>query len=127
MGRLYARRARALSDGTIATKPLLYRPGSKPFASGPQISEGLESLSTRLQEQDDLRGLFRSEFATHAASTFGVINAIHAFREGNGRTQRIFMQELAEEAGHSLDFCVVSRERMIQASIAAHEDRNIGR
>jgi cell filamentation protein len=39
---------------------------------------------------------------------------------------RIFMQELAEDAGHSLEFRVVSRERMIQASIAAHEDRDIG-
>jgi cell filamentation protein len=46
--------------------------------------------------------------------------------KGNGRTQRIFMQELAEDAGHSVDFRVVSRERMIQASIAAHEDHDIG-
>jgi cell filamentation protein len=115
-----------LSDGTIATEPLLHRPGSKPFASGAQISESLQSLSTRLQEQDYLRGLSRSEFATRAASIFGAINGIHAFREGNGRTQRIFMQELAEVAGYGLDFRVVSRDRMIQASIAAHEDRDIG-
>jgi cell filamentation protein len=53
-------------------------------------------------------------------------NGIHAFREGNGRTQRIFLQELAESAGHKLEFRVVSRERMVQASIAAHEDRDIG-
>ena len=43
------------------------------------------------------------------------------FREGNGRTQRVFMEQLAHAAGHDLDFTVVSRERMIQASIAAHE------
>jgi cell filamentation protein len=115
-----------LSDGTIAPEPLLYRPGSKPFASGPQISEALESLSTRLRAEDYLRGLSRSEFASRAASVLATINGIHPFREGNGRTQRIFLQELAEEAGHSLDFRVVSRERMIQASIAAHESHDIG-
>ncbi len=115
-----------LSDCTIATEPLLYRPGSKPFASGAQISEGLESLSTRLREAEYLRGLSRGEFATRAASVLATVNGIHPFREGNGRTQRIFLQELAEGAGHSLDFRVVSRERMIQASIAAHEDRDIG-
>lgn len=115
-----------LSDGSIATEPLLLRPGSKPFASGAQISEGLEALSQQLRDADYLRGLPRREFATRAAGVLATINGIHAFREGNGRTQRIFLQELAEEAGHKLDFRVVSRERMIQASIAAHEERDIG-
>ena len=50
------------------------------------------------------------------------LNAIHPFREGNGRTQRVFVSELAREAGHVLDFTVVSRERMIAASVAANED-----
>jgi cell filamentation protein len=104
----------ALSDGTIATEPVLRRPGGTPFASGAQISEGLESLSTQLREAHYLRDLSRSEFATRAAGVLATINGIHAFREGNGRSQRVFMQELAEEAGHHLDFRVVSRERMIQ-------------
>lgn len=32
------------------------------------------------------------------------------------------MEALAQEAGHKLDFSVVSRERMIQASIAGNEN-----
>ncbi|GAB0120047.1 Fic/DOC family protein [Acidisoma sp. 7E03] len=115
-----------LSDGSIATEPLLLRPGSKPFASGAQISEGLEALSQQLRDVGYLRGLPRREFVTRAAGVLATINGIHAFRERNGRTQRIFLQELAEEAGHKLDFRAVSRERMIQASIAAHEERDIG-
>jgi cell filamentation protein len=31
------------------------------------------------------------------------------------------MEQLAHAAGHELDFTVISKERMIQASIAAHE------
>jgi cell filamentation protein len=115
-----------LSDGTVASEPLLYRSGSKPFAAGAQISDSLDDLAAKLRDADYLRGLPRAEFALRAATVLAEANAIHAFREGNGRTQRIFMQELAENAGHSLEFRVVSRERMIQASIAAHEDRDIG-
>jgi cell filamentation protein len=50
------------------------------------------------------------------------LNAVHPFREGNGRTQRVFTEALAHEAGHKLDFSVVSRERMIQASIEGNEN-----
>ena len=56
-----------------------------------------------------------------AADIMAAINAIHAFREGNGRTQRAFIRALAKAAGHTLDFTVISQERMIQASIAANE------
>lgn len=115
-----------LSDGTVATEPLLYRPGSKPFHTGAQIGKALEALGARIRDADYLQGLSRIEFAGQAASILAEANAIHAFREGNGRTQRIFLQDLAEHAGHNLDFRVVSRERMIQASIAAHEKRDIG-
>jgi cell filamentation protein len=79
-----------------------------------------------LSDDDFLRGLSREQFAARAASVLGEVNGIHAFREGNGRTQRIFMQELAENAGHSLEFGVVTRERMVQASIAVHEAGDIG-
>lgn len=36
------------------------------------------------------------------------------------------MRELAKQAGHELEFSVISRERMIQASIAANEERRPG-
>ena len=114
-----------LSDGTIATEPLLYRPGGKPFLVGAQIREGLDQIGDTLRNADYLRGLPRSEFAFRAASILAGINTIHPFRDGNGRTQRLFLRELAAEAGHTLDFRVVSREGMIQASIAAHENDDI--
>jgi cell filamentation protein len=70
---------------------------------------------------DYLRDLSREDFAVHAAVLLSRINTIHAFREGNGRTQRLFLRQLAATAGHTLDFAVVSRDRLTQASIAAHE------
>jgi fido (protein-threonine AMPylation protein) len=32
----------------------------------------------------------------------GEVNAIHPFREGNGRTQRVFFDQLAGDAGFSI-------------------------
>lgn len=44
------------------------------------------------------------------------INVLHPFREGNGRTQRLFIEYLALVAGYQVDFSGVSAEEMIVAS-----------
>ena len=67
-----------------------------------------------------LRGLHRVEFAQRAARLLAEINSLHPFREGNGRTQRLFVDALARQAGHELHFDIVSRERMVRASIQAN-------
>lgn len=110
-----------LSDGTVASEPLLRKVDGSPFMVGAHIAGALDAIADRLRDSNYLRGLPRQEFAEQAADIMADINAAHAFREGNGRTQRAFIRQLAIEAGHELDFSVVSRERMIQASIAANE------
>jgi cell filamentation protein len=110
-----------LSDGTIATEPILSKADGQPFLAGPAIPAALDDIGAKLRESNNLRGLSREEFAERAADVMIELNNVHPFREGNGRTQRTFIRELAKEAGHSLDFSVISQERMIQASIAAHE------
>jgi hypothetical protein len=78
-----------------------------------------------LHAADLLRGLGQLEFAHQAARLLAEINKLHPFREGNGRTQRLFVDVLTRQAGHALHFDVVSRERMIQASIEANNG-NLG-
>jgi cell filamentation protein len=46
----------------------------------------------------------------------GELNAIYPFRDGNGRTQREFIRELAGRNGYILDWSRVPREQMIEAS-----------
>jgi cell filamentation protein len=110
-----------LSDGTVATEPVMHKPGGKDFLAGQSIPGALDDLANGLRRADRLRGLSRADFAVRAADIMAGLNAIHPFRDGNGRTQRVFVSELAQQAGHRLDFTVVSRERMIAASIAANE------
>jgi cell filamentation protein len=109
-----------LSDGTFATEPFMHK-GDTTFMAGPAIPSALDEVGRSLREAEYLRGLPREEFAQRAAAIMVQINGIHAFREGNGRTQRVFMEQLARQAGHALEFSVVSQERMIEASIAANE------
>ncbi len=49
-------------------------------------------------------------------SLFADINALHAFREGNGRTQRIYIENLARVNGIKLDLTKISQQYMITAS-----------
>lgn len=52
---------------------------------------------------------------------FADINALHPFREGNGRSQRIFIESLAKINGIYLDLTNVAKTDMI---IASHESIN---
>jgi cell filamentation protein len=110
-----------LSDGTVATEPLLRKIDGNLFMVAPMIPEALDAIGEKLRAAAHLKALPREEFAESAAAIMSDFNAVHPFRDGNGRTQRVFMRQLTEQAGHELDFSVVSRARMIQASVAAND------
>jgi cell filamentation protein len=57
-------------------------------------------------------------FIAALAGTYADINALHPFREGNGRTQRAFLQQLARGAGHPLSWANLSAAENENASIA---------
>lgn len=80
-----------------------------------------ERIFARLHRANVLQGLSRGEFAKKAAQLLRALNKLHPYREGNGRTQRAFVEAVARQAGHALYFDVISKERMVQASILANE------
>lgn len=45
------------------------------------------------------------------------INVLHPFREGNGRTQRLFIEYLASVAGYKVDFSKVSAKEMLIVNV----------
>ena len=60
----------------------------------------------------------RDKMAERLAYYLGEINAIHPFREGNGRVQRIFIEQLCNHNGrYCIDYTGISPEDMIQASV----------
>lgn len=86
-----------------------------PSAIDTQLQMVLGSAPLIEQFQD----LSRSEFVTKVAVLFASLNAIHPFREGNGRAIRHFIRQLANACDHKLDFSIISKERMIRACVNA--------
>ena len=77
----------------------------------------------RLRADNCLRGLDKDAFVDKLAFYSGEINALHPFREGNGRTQRLFMQELSKAAGYQLLFAGIDGRILLQADIEAMSGR----
>jgi len=48
------------------------------------------------------------------------INTLHPFREGNGRTQRVFFEELARRARFQITFADIEPETLLKADIEAY-------
>lgn len=94
--------------------------GQQDFTMGYRIIPQAEKLFTQLKNEQFLKKTDPEKIAGRLAYYMGEINAIHPFREGNGRTQRIFISQLAKEAGFELTFSKSTQEEMINASIQAH-------
>lgn len=87
------------------------------------LPEHIESYGAEifgeLAEEDRLRGLDREPFIGRLAHYLGDVNALHPFRDGNGRAQRAFFAQLAADAGYRLDWQLVDPQDNINASVAA--------
>lgn len=70
----------------------------------------------KLKEEEYLYGLQKGEFVKRLAYFFSEINALHPFREGNGRSQREFIRSLALKNGYIISFANISKSEMIKAS-----------
>ena len=66
-----------------------------------------------------LEGLTLEKFATRIAQLYHDVNYIHPFREGNGRTQRIYFTELIRHYGYDINFSEVDTDELMIATIQA--------
>jgi cell filamentation protein len=96
------------------------RSASYPFAVVQFLEMNLDNMFSMLAEEKHLKGLDTATFASRAAYYLGELNSIHPFREGNGRTQREFIRQLASEADYRINWIRVTREQMYEASIESH-------
>lgn len=91
------------------------------FAHNAFIESSLTKLFKQLHQEKRLEGLEADTFYGRLSYYFNEVNAVHPFREGNGRTQRVFFEELAKGAGYQLDWKKIDREAYIEASIAGYD------
>jgi cell filamentation protein len=64
-------------------------------------------------------GCESASFVTAAADFLAELNAIHPFREGNGRSQLSLMHLVAIRAGHTLRFERIKRDTFLPAMVAS--------
>ena len=63
----------------------------------------------------------KDRFIEVLTSHYADMNALHPFREGNGRAQREFTRELCLSCGYMLDLTMTKHEEMLAASIKSFD------
>jgi len=100
--------------------------GGSRFGSYHFIESYLGSIFSKLAEERKTwdRSVKGVELSGRIAAYLGEINAVHPFREGNGRTQRIFIGKLAAAHGRVIYWDKMTPGEMLEASIASFRGNN---
>jgi cell filamentation protein len=84
------------------------------------IEIGMADVHKRLVAGTYLKHLPPKQFAERAGEILGDVKYVHPFREGNGRTQALYLEQLARQAGHPLNLRSIDKQAWMAASKAAH-------
>lgn len=97
--------------------------GSTRFGSHLHVESYLTKLFNKLAIEREFwaRSPAPVDWAGRFAEYLGEINAAHSFREGNGRTQRLFIGRLANEYDFEIRWDRMTAGEMIAASIASFD------
>lgn len=93
--------------------------GASAFCYPENIELEMSELFRTFKYERYLQGLSREDFAVEAALFLSTLNAIHPFREGNGRTQTTFLTLVADRAGHPLNLDRLEPEGFLAAMVAS--------
>jgi len=89
------------------------------FCKSEHIEENLARLFEGLKKENYLKGLEIEDFSGNLAYYMAELNMIHPFREGNGRTIREFIRQLALQAGYIIDWSRLDHNALLNASIVS--------
>jgi cell filamentation protein len=95
--------------------------GGSMFCYPENIASQLQSLFEWLGHQNRLSELDNNSFSEVGAHFLSELNAIHAFREGNGRAQMALFAMLANSVGHRLNLSLLDPAPFLAAMIAAFD------
>ena len=93
--------------------------GGNNFAHHAHLEHAAAKIFQQLAEEHHLAGLNPDGFAARAAHYMGELNALHPFREGNGRAQREFISHLAQVNGYYVAWEGIDGAALLAASIAS--------
>lgn len=108
-------------DWAGQVRPVNITKGGKPFAPVEQI-DGWVDAARRVVTDNPPEALNRDEFVRLSASYYALLNTAHPFREGNGRTGKVLLDQLAEATPWAYDFDRVEKENWDHASQDSRPD-----
>lgn len=91
--------------------------GNFSFAEWEYIEDELKKLLDQLKEENYLQNLDRNIFIKRLSYYMAELNVLHPFREGNGRTIREFIRQLAYKNGYVLNLKNINPKEMLYACI----------
>ena len=97
--------------------------GGNWFAYPEYIEPEMDKLFQRLATSPFQPGSDQAQFIPAIADFIGDLNAIHPFREGNGRTQLIFVRLLGQSAGHLFRLEAIEAAEFLSAMVASFHGR----
>lgn len=103
--------------GEIRTIPI--SKSATKFAVPEHIEENGTKIFERLRSLNYFCRLPRDEFVLQIADLYHTINMLHPFREGNGRTQRVFFFQLIRNAGYEIDYSDFNSDLLMIGTIQA--------
>lgn len=83
-------------------------------------------VAEQLHADNNLKGMSRDQFIERLAHHYDELNYLHPFREGNGRTQRVFWSRIARDAGWQLDWRPIQGGVNDAACRIAQEAQDLG-
>lgn len=89
------------------------------FCPAETIETQADLIFTRLCDQRLFANMELSEFTSEIVDFYCITNHLHPFRDGNGRSQRIFITQLVHNAGYNFDFADVDGDLLMIATIQA--------
>lgn len=89
------------------------------------IEQPFQHVQQRIRESDRLRNLEGDRLSSEVAYLYDYANFAHPFREGNGRSQREFFDQLLAESGHGLDWDLIDETQLHEACHRARNDDDL--
>lgn len=94
------------------------------FANWEFIEENMNMIFNELKSENYLEGLEKEKLAERLSYYMAELNVLHPFREGNGRTTREFIRQLALKNGYNLDLSKFAPRDILRASIESVVNMN---
>lgn len=89
------------------------------FCEVKELEKMCKACFTRLENENYFKGISREKFVLEIVDFYTTTNYLHPFREGNGRTQRIFISKLVKFNGYDFNFSNIDPDLLMIATIKA--------